>query len=540
MYITIIIIPMLSAIVAGFFGRHIGSRLSGQFTTLNIIVTSALSYFIFYKVALKGQPVWLEMSQWMDSEYLDLPFGLCLDTITVSMLILVTSVSALVHLYSTGYMSLDPHLSRFMAYLSFFTFFMLILVTSDNLVQLFIGWEGKHIMPQIIIYLFFFKYENPKHSLVNIRWLFITFKEDPNKEFKQYIKTNQSILRRAKYFLTSKNLNKILKKNIYCSARTTSRAVSETSNPGIDSRNIAPQFLGSHYIGKLHNKPPIGGLLPRRDNNPPKEGLLPRRDIAPQYFASHCFGERNISLGSQSRYLNNISKLKIGRVLKRNFFSLERGISSFNRIGPHNKDFLSFIIGSLLGDSHLEKKKGGQGTRIILEQCQQNVEYLIWYHKFLIERGYCPSIKPYLRKRIGPNNKIFYSYRVHSYTFTSLNWLHSLFYFNKKKIVPRESQIWDLFTPFSLAIWYMDDGCKTKSGARLSTNCFNKKDIKFLCKILKHKFNLKVNIHSSGPNKGFIIYIKASSWLDFKNLIEPYLHSSMKYKLVKNLGTKPK
>jgi NADH-quinone oxidoreductase subunit L len=75
----------------------------------------------------------------MDSEYLDLDFGLCIDSLTTSMLILVTTVSALVHMYSTGYMSEDPHLPRFMSYLSLFTFFMIILVTADNLVQLFIG-----------------------------------------------------------------------------------------------------------------------------------------------------------------------------------------------------------------------------------------------------------------------------------------------------------------------------------------------------------------------------------------------------------------
>jgi NADH:ubiquinone oxidoreductase subunit 5 (subunit L)/multisubunit Na+/H+ antiporter MnhA subunit len=77
--------------------------------------------------------------RWMDSEYFDLDFGLCIDSLTCSMLILVTSVSALVHMYSTGYMSQDPHLPRFMSYLSLFTFFMIILVTADNLVQLFIG-----------------------------------------------------------------------------------------------------------------------------------------------------------------------------------------------------------------------------------------------------------------------------------------------------------------------------------------------------------------------------------------------------------------
>jgi hypothetical protein len=122
------------------------------------------------------------------------------------------------------------------------------------------------------------------------------------------------------------------------------------------------------------------------------------------------------------------------------------------------------------------------------------MEYLNRYHQFLIDRGYCPNKKPYLRKRIGENSKVFFSYRVNSYTFTSLNWLHNLFYYQGKKGVPRDPKFWDLLTPFSLAIWYMDDGSKTKSGARLFTNNLEISDIEFLCSILKSKFNLKTSI----------------------------------------------
>ena len=141
MYLSIILIPLLSAISAGLFGRYLGSKGAGIFTTTSIGITSLLSWNLFFKVGLGGSPVWLTISKWMESDYFDLSFGLCIDSLTVSMLILVTTVSTLVHLYSTGYMSEDPHLPRFMSYLSLFTMFMIILVTADNLVQLFIGWE---------------------------------------------------------------------------------------------------------------------------------------------------------------------------------------------------------------------------------------------------------------------------------------------------------------------------------------------------------------------------------------------------------------
>lgn len=87
----------------------------------------------------------------MDTGSFSVHFQLCFDSITVVMLILVTTVSTLVHVYSTSYMEGDPHLPRFMSYLSFFTFFMIVLVTSENLLQLFIGWEGVGLCSYLLI-----------------------------------------------------------------------------------------------------------------------------------------------------------------------------------------------------------------------------------------------------------------------------------------------------------------------------------------------------------------------------------------------------
>ena len=220
-------------------------------------------------------------------------------------------------------------------------------------------------------------------------------------------------------------------------------------------------------------------------------------------------------------------------IQKRSFFYLKQGYSSFYRIGPHNIDFISFILGGILGDVHFEKRKEGCGTRIIFEQCQQNVEYLYWSNKFLINRGYCKNQKPFLRKRICKTNKILFHYRINTYTFTSLNWLYDLFYKNNIKILPLDHEIWNYFTEFSLAIWFMDDGSKTKSGYRLATNCFTINEINFLQKLLLEKFNLKTTKQSSGLSKGYIIYIKAESRNLFMTLIQKHVHDCMKYKLIK-------
>ena len=132
MYLLILYIPLFSAIAGVLFGRYLGYRGVGILTSSCIVLTAILSWISLYEVGFSGSPVYLNLWTWMDSGLFSVSFGLMFDSVTVMMLILVTTVSSLVHIYSTGYMSGDPHLQRFMSYLSLFTFFMVILVTGDN------------------------------------------------------------------------------------------------------------------------------------------------------------------------------------------------------------------------------------------------------------------------------------------------------------------------------------------------------------------------------------------------------------------------
>ena len=97
---------------------------------------------VFYEVGLAGSPCYLLLVNWVDSEMFSINWGFLFDSLTVTMLCVVTIVSLLVHIYSIEYMRFDPHISRFISYLSLFTFFMIILVTADNFLQMFVGWEG--------------------------------------------------------------------------------------------------------------------------------------------------------------------------------------------------------------------------------------------------------------------------------------------------------------------------------------------------------------------------------------------------------------
>jgi hypothetical protein len=216
-------------------------------------------------------------------------------------------------------------------------------------------------------------------------------------------------------------------------------------------------------------------------------------------------------------------------------------LTSNQRIGPHNLDILSMIIGSTLGDTHLEKR--GKGTRIIFEQSNKNIEYLMWFHNYLSVRGYCNIQKPKLHKRIKKDG-IFYHYRVNSYTFSSLNWIHDMFYTGAASLSQRQSinyiqkkikiiplNIEEYLTPLALAIWFMDDGSKIGNSARIATNCFLHNEIIFLSEVLYKKYNLKTSVLSSGINKGHIIYISTKSMTDFIDIVKPFMLPSLFYKL---------
>ncbi|HMK40478.1 MAG TPA: NADH-quinone oxidoreductase subunit L [Methyloceanibacter sp.] len=151
MYQAIVFLPLLGAIFAGLFGRWVGARASEVVTTTLVLVTALLSYLAFYQVALQGQEERIELVRWIDSGALKSAWSLRIDTLTAVMLVVVTTVSGLVHLYSIGYMEEDPDRPRFFAYLSLFTFAMLALVTADDFLQLFFGWEGVGLASYLLI-----------------------------------------------------------------------------------------------------------------------------------------------------------------------------------------------------------------------------------------------------------------------------------------------------------------------------------------------------------------------------------------------------
>ena len=151
MFVGAIFFPLLGACISGFLGRWIGDRASMWSTVICMALAAICGSMAFWQVALGGQATTVTLFTWMDVGELEFAWALRYDTLSVIMVAMVTLISTLIHLYSIGYMSHDATPSRFFAYLSLFTFMMLMLVTADNLVQLFFGWEGVGLASYLLI-----------------------------------------------------------------------------------------------------------------------------------------------------------------------------------------------------------------------------------------------------------------------------------------------------------------------------------------------------------------------------------------------------
>ena len=205
-------------------------------------------------------------------------------------------------------------------------------------------------------------------------------------------------------------------------------------------------------------------------------------------------------------------------------------IPAKDKIGPHDRKVISILFGSLLGDGYAEYRNKGKGTRFCFYQENSHATYLIWLHGLLANLGYCNTKEPEIQTRLGNKGIVRKVIRFKTWTYTSFNWIHNLWYINSVKVVP--SVISDYLTPLAVSIWIMDEGCKVGSGLKLSTNLFTYSDCLLLVKALFDNFNIKSTIQSAGKNNQFHIYIWKESMPLLREIVLPYVHPSMKYKII--------
>jgi NADH-quinone oxidoreductase subunit L len=164
--VTIVFLPLFGAVIAGFFGRAIGDRGAQLVTCGALLLAAALGTLLFRDILAQEGPRVITLTSWIVAGGVNVNWAIRLDTLSGVLILVVTIVSAMVHVYSIGYMAEDPSIPRFMAYLSLFTFAMLSLVTADNFVQLFFGWEGVGLMSYLLIG---FWYDRPSANAAAIK-----------------------------------------------------------------------------------------------------------------------------------------------------------------------------------------------------------------------------------------------------------------------------------------------------------------------------------------------------------------------------------
>lgn len=219
-------------------------------------------------------------------------------------------------------------------------------------------------------------------------------------------------------------------------------------------------------------------------------------------------------------------KLNIGEVTVWKYRT-DENIKRDNRL---NKSVLltdiqkEFIVGCLLGDGHLSLGFQTRNPKFKCEHSTKQKEYVIFKHDLLKSLG--SKLRYNKRKTIDPRTNIYYeSYSVDLPANPELLYFYNEFY-KPKKVITKE--ILKYYTPFAMAIHFMDDGCNQKSGYNISMNCFDKESLNIYVDFMKEQYNIDCSVHKSG-----VIYIKAKSVKTFYNLVKPYIIESLLYKINK-------
>lgn len=251
-----------------------------------------------------------------------------------------------------------------------------------------------------------------------------------------------------------------------------------------------------------------------------------------------CFTEiLNKYISTEEIYIFSILGIYILIIQKVKYFIYKicikrKDVTNLNEPWPFkDSTIIEVIYGSLLGDAHAEKRKGGKGTRICFYQENSHEDYLLYLHSLIANLGFCNTNIPKIQTRLGNKGKIRKCIRFNTWTYNQFNIIHDLWYLDNNKRLPNNFK--DYFSPISLAIWIMDDGCKSGSGLKLSTNNFNYEEIEYLKYLLKNIYNIDSNIHKTGVNNQYCLYILSTSMSLLVNIVKPYIIPSMKYKFGK-------
>lgn len=530
MYLAIITLPLLGAISSGLIGRKIGVTGAQLITSGSVIITCFLALIAFYEVGLSLSPVSIKLFSWIDSESLTIDWGFNFDALTVSMLIPVLIVSALVHVYSIGYMSEDPHQQRFFSYLSMFTFFMLILVTGDNYLVMFIGWEGVGISSYLLVSFWFTRVQANKSAISALLF---------NRVGDMFLTIGLFALIFALGnidYAVVFSIAPYLNENIVTIVGICFLIGAMAKSAQIGLHVWLPQAMEGQKNGSRcgQNKKNYSGLNSRYNYNikiKKEQGLL---------LLKNKLAFSNLIL------INNNKRFLSSKKIKTSCLSPNM-IVNLNPIQLQaNKDLLDAIVGDLLGDGSIgmgnHKRWPNTNGRLEFTFSIANLAYL-QHLKFNVYSSICTKTLP----TPWPNILTYPNKTVTQYWFSSrrlpfITEIHKIWYlFNEDskkgeaafiKILP--SNISSLLKPIGLAHWIMGDGYTAKGTVYLCTDNFTKKEVEHLIIVLKENFGLIAKIQKRTRPTGIICWrigFDRSSIDKLKELVVPYFIPEMLYKL---------
>ncbi len=545
-------LTLISSLLGGFLARYIGLSNSRLIIVTFAYITAFLCYYLYYEVVILGEEVSVNLLDWISVGSFSTDWTFRVDDLGATMLIPITTVSALVHHYSLSYMSSDPHQPRFFALLSMFTFFMGILVSGSNYLVMFVGWEYIGVTSYLLISFWYTRIQAMKAALsavllnrcgdaflflgiISMIWVFGSVNFSTVVSLTSYVNTDILNLIGICFVIaaTAKSAQLGLHVWLLQAMEGIGMAINDhqinLQSKTINSPSPAEQVL---YVG--------GG----ENNNEKIKGVLTVRKEVYVYDINHqklvnnkpfrsileCSNELHITRGTISKYLDSDNLYKYGYLFRSKRIKFE----NLKKYELFSEELKGIITGWLLGDGWLEKVKGLRShSRLAFTISKKNIEY-IHHIRFLIKNISTNSnLVPWPRN--DPTQYWFGTKCIKYFTE-----IEKLWYYNddttNSRIKRLPSNIDKYFTPQCIAYWLMDDGYydTNKSTIHFCTESFSPSEVNKLIDLFDQKYNIKAVLSRRKNQNNIINYrirLNRSETNKLINLIKKYIIPSMLYKL---------
>jgi len=484
MYLSIIILPLLSSLVSGFLGRKIGVTGSQIITCSSLIITSILITIAFYEVGICGSPVSIDILNWVDIEILNITWSFYFDQLTVSLGLAVIYCSTLIHIYSVDYLSTDPHIQRFFAYLSAFTAGMLVLICGGNFLVMFVGWESIGVASYLLINFYFTRIQSNKAAILAFT-----------------MNRGGDMLMSIGFFAIFSIFGSFNYSEIF------------SLIPFINESTIT-------IISLLL----LGGALAKSANIPLHSwlpGSMEALNVVKQLYIFFIFLFLFFYNYNNSYDINYLSVFPI--------------------INSIPKSLLYAITGNMLGDGSISLSRPLKGLgKFSMTMDVYSLNYLHHLDNNIYSQFTETKIYPYPNILLPHHkDKKITQYHFKTKTHPLYTALHSLWYKKNNegnkfiKIVPLN--ISEIFSDLSLAYWIMDDGYFDSYGRAktviLCTDSFIEEECIILQSLLE-KLDIKSTLKIRNKNKNsYRIRISKTSMDIVIALVKPHIHNDFLYKL---------